>query len=145
MRQSSVNVNLSRSYMTHETKAFGRINKNWRPIMKNASDIKNVAMFSYCDEGLQKLCKHLIEQLQKCQKARSGPPHQGHLLTTYGIQDQEPTQLRLADAPFASQMSRMNTHSNILVAHLVLLSLHLQVVATSFLHTQIPFPLADLQ
>ena len=59
-------------YMTQETKAFGQINKNWRTIMKNASNVKNVVMVCYGDEGLQKLFKHLLEQLQKCQKALTG-------------------------------------------------------------------------
>ena len=59
-------------YMTQEKKAFGRVNKNWRVIMKNASDIKNVVMVCYSEEVLQKLFKHLIEQLQKCQKVLSG-------------------------------------------------------------------------
>ena len=52
-------------YMTQETKVFDRINKNWTTIMKYASDIKNVVMVCYGDECLQKLFKHLIEQLQK--------------------------------------------------------------------------------
>ena len=59
-------------YMTNETKAFGQINKNWMTVMKNASDAKNVVAVCYGDEGLQKLFKHLLEQLQKCQKALAG-------------------------------------------------------------------------
>ena len=59
-------------YMIQETNAFSRINKNWTTIMKYASDIKNVVMVCYRDEYLQKLFKHLIEQLQKYQKAFSG-------------------------------------------------------------------------
>ena len=59
-------------YMTNETKAFGQINKNWMTVMKNASDARNVVSVCYGDEGLQKLFKHLLEQLQKCQKALAG-------------------------------------------------------------------------
>jgi dynein heavy chain len=59
-------------YMTHETKAFSQINKNWMTVMKNAHDIKNVVAVCYGDEGLQKLFMHLLEQLQKCQKALAG-------------------------------------------------------------------------
>ncbi|OHT09327.1 Dynein heavy chain family protein [Tritrichomonas foetus] len=59
-------------YMTHETKAFSQINKNWMTVMKNANDIKNVIAVCYGDEGLQKLFVHLLEQLQKCQKALAG-------------------------------------------------------------------------
>ena len=59
-------------YMTHETKAFSQINKNWMTVMKNATDIRNVVAVCYGDEGLQKLFMHLLEQLQKCQKALAG-------------------------------------------------------------------------
>ncbi|OHS96678.1 Dynein heavy chain family protein [Tritrichomonas foetus] len=59
-------------YMTQETKAFAQINKNWLTVMKNANDIKNVVAVCYGDEGLQKLFMHLLEQLQKCQKALAG-------------------------------------------------------------------------
>ena len=59
-------------YMTQETKAFAQINKNWLTVMKNANDIRNVVAICYGDEGLQKLFKHLLEQLQKCQKALAG-------------------------------------------------------------------------
>ena len=71
MAPSPFDVDLPK-YMTQETKAFGQINKNWMTIMKNASDVKNVVMVCYGDEGLQKLFKHLLEQLQKCQKALTG-------------------------------------------------------------------------
>ncbi|KAH0792655.1 Dynein heavy chain family protein [Histomonas meleagridis] len=59
-------------YMTHETKAFSQINKNWLTVMKNANDIKNVISVCSGDEGLNKLFSHLLEQLQKCQKALAG-------------------------------------------------------------------------
>jgi dynein heavy chain len=59
-------------YMTHETKAFSQINKNWLTVMKNANDIKSVVAVCYGDEGLHKLFTHLLEQLQKCQKALAG-------------------------------------------------------------------------
>ncbi|KAK8898529.1 Dynein heavy chain 5, axonemal [Tritrichomonas musculus] len=59
-------------YMTHETKAFSQINKNWLTVMKNANDTRNVVAVCYGDEGLQKLFMHLLEQLQKCQKALAG-------------------------------------------------------------------------
>jgi dynein heavy chain len=59
-------------YMTHETKAFSQINKNWLTVMKNANDIRNVVAVCYGDEGLHKLFTHLLEQLQKCQKALAG-------------------------------------------------------------------------
>ncbi|OHT04931.1 Dynein heavy chain family protein [Tritrichomonas foetus] len=59
-------------YMTHETKAFSQINKNWLTVMKNANDIRNVVAVCYGDEGLHKLFMHLLEQLQKCQKALAG-------------------------------------------------------------------------
>jgi dynein heavy chain len=59
-------------YMTHETKAFSQINKNWLTVMKNSNDVKNVVSKCYGDEGLHKLFVHLLEPLQKCQKALAG-------------------------------------------------------------------------